>query len=244
MIELFRDPLWQFIGVIIGILALTATVVIFINQRKRKSLSYEVISSSSLLSVKEEIEGKLRILYEDSPVKKVHLIVLRIFNSGNTPIETDDYERPISMSFGEGARIISHEVTEALPESLRIDYVVEDERIVFSPCLLNNKDSYNLKLLVSDYQGHIDTDARVSGVNDMKEESPGYSTSLAVASISALISLGGIVNIDLSSEPFFTNQEAIGFGLILAGYLLMAVAFATNRRLRKRILRMYRRLLS
>ena len=58
MIELLRDPLWQFVGAILGFVAIGITIIIFWLQRTRKSLSYEILSNTSLLTIKEELEGK------------------------------------------------------------------------------------------------------------------------------------------------------------------------------------------
>ena len=54
MSEILRDPMWTFIGVIFAILAVFVTVLIFFAQRKTKKLSYEVVTNTQLIGVKDE----------------------------------------------------------------------------------------------------------------------------------------------------------------------------------------------
>lgn len=172
MNEMFRDSVWQFLQVLVAVVALAVTIVLSIHQR-RKRLSYEVISSSLLLSIREDIEDKIRIFYEDVEVRQVHLIVIQVVNSGNIPVESADFERALSLSFGEHSRIISDEITATVPEGLDIGYSVENGIIAFEPCLLNSKDSFTMTVLVSDYQGHVNIDARVVGVKEVEETGRG-----------------------------------------------------------------------
>ena len=76
MTEVLRDPVWTFVGAALAILAIIVSIFLWAIQRRKKTLSYDVISSFSLLSVREEIEGKLKVLFEENPVKNVHLLVV------------------------------------------------------------------------------------------------------------------------------------------------------------------------
>ena len=107
MVELLRDPLWQFVGAIFGLVAIGIAILIFWLQRTRKSLGYEVISNTSLLTIKEELEGKLQILYEKESVNNVQLIVIKLINTGNLPIASNDYELPLRLIFNIGLSQIS-----------------------------------------------------------------------------------------------------------------------------------------
>jgi hypothetical protein len=137
-------------------------IITFLKQRQRKELSYETISSTSLL--REEVGGKLKILYDDKIVEKVYLIVVRIANSGNAPIRSDEYERPISLCFGENAQVLTAEVSETNPKSLQPTLTIENTQVVLKPILLNSGDSITIKALVSQYGGQLSVDARIVGV--------------------------------------------------------------------------------
>src|SRR5688500_12158935 len=101
MQDIFRDQIWQFIGAILGLVALVATIIIYLLQRRKKSLVYEVVTSAPLLSMSDEVKGKVQILYEGSPVQLVHLLIINIFNDGNLGIQASDFERPLVFQFGE-----------------------------------------------------------------------------------------------------------------------------------------------
>lgn len=118
MMEFIRDPLWQFVGAVLALAAIIISILLFLAQRKRKSLAYEVVSQTALLSVAEELEGKLKILYQRKPVREVHLLILRLSNNGNTPILASDFVREVSIGFSNSTRILSAEVSETNPDNL------------------------------------------------------------------------------------------------------------------------------
>jgi len=50
MEELLRDQIWQFVGAILGFIAIIVTVILYIVERRRKSLVYKVLTYASLLT--------------------------------------------------------------------------------------------------------------------------------------------------------------------------------------------------
>ena len=250
MDQILRDPLWQFIGAIVALIALCATVAIFHFQRKRKVLSYQVTSSSSLLSVREEVEGKIKILYEGTPIWRVHLVVVRIHNSGNVPIQKSDYERPLSISFGEDSRILSAEVTETSPENLDVTIDPSEDCLILEPLLLNSRDSITLKVLVSEFRSDLEVDARIVGVKQVRCEDTRYTPSLLVISAGCLLGIGGAIYeiSEIGSRPprsfFGSGKVSIGIAACILGYTLIFIGFLTNRTLRKRFFESLRRAFS
>jgi len=136
-------------------------------QRRSKSISYEILSCTPLLSVKEEIKNGLQILFNDRPVRQVHLVLVRIFNSGNMPIPSKDYEQPISLGFGEQSRILTAEITEKNPGDLPALIDHEEGRVKLEPTLLNQGDAITLKMLVNEYD-NITVEGRIVGVKKIE----------------------------------------------------------------------------
>ncbi len=167
MIGFFRDPAWQFVGVVLALAALVVSLLIYWLQRQKKSLSYEILSKNQLLTVKEALEGRLQVLYEGQPAQNICLLFIRLFNSGNVPIPASDYERKISLSIGTSSKILSGVVTNVYPKNLAIDISIEENRVTLQPILLNSKDSVTLKLLVSDFNANITVDGRIVGVKSI-----------------------------------------------------------------------------
>jgi hypothetical protein len=241
MPELLRDPMWQFIGVVLALAAICVSVVLYLLQRRRKALVYEFLSRTPLLSMKEEVEGKLQILFDGEPVSDVHLVVVKIVNSGNVPITAHDYERPLALSVGAKAKILTAEVSETVPESLQALATIGPDRtdVVLTPVLLNGGDSATIKMLVSQFSGGIRVDGRIVGVKDIKRlrESP-------------LIFLLALAGIAMTMVGFFLllsgtlSEPWAPFFLIAGGYVLMIIGMLGSRQSRRmfRMMMMMRRM--
>lgn len=172
MFEIFRDPLWQSVGAILTLLAIFVSILLYRRQRKRKSLSYKIVSCAPLLSIGEEIKNGLQILYNNKPIQQAHLVLVEIFNSGNTPVTTKDYEHPITLKFGEQAKILTTEIAETAPPNLPASIKIEDEELVLLPTLLNEGDSVTLKALIENFD-ETNIDGRIIGVREIRQVSEG-----------------------------------------------------------------------
>jgi hypothetical protein len=75
--------MWQFIGVILAIIAIAITVILYWIQRQKRALSWQVVSNTPLLSIDKEIKGNLEVLYNRKPVQDVQLIIAKIINNGS-----------------------------------------------------------------------------------------------------------------------------------------------------------------
>ena len=169
--DVFRDAIWQFIGAVIGVLAIFASIYIFLRQRSKKSLAYEVITQTELLSIKDEIKGKVQVLFEGQAVQNVHLISMQIFNDGNVSIRASDFERPIRFSFGNRAIVLSADITDVKPKTLKPIMSTESNCIVIDPLLVNSGDAIYITLLLTQHDGTIKLDTRIEGVHEIKSGS-------------------------------------------------------------------------
>ena len=166
MIEIIRDPMWQFVGVVLVIII---PLILYLVQRRRKVLSWEIISNTPLLSIEEEIRGNLQVLFDGKPVQDVQLIIVEIINSGNVSIKSTDYERPISLDFGENAHILTAEVTETTPDNLDVSIDIEGTKVLLNPTLMNGKDSIAIKTIVSQFNDKITVEGRIVGVKEVQK---------------------------------------------------------------------------
>lgn len=225
MEELIRDPLWTFVGVVCAILAVVVTILIFFAQRKTKRLSYEITSNIQLLGVKDEIQGKVQVLYDGKEVKNVHLLTIKFTNSGNQSISSSDYERTLSIEVNSDAKILTHEVIEEVPENLGATVSLEGNKLVFSPVLLNAKDSFSIKTLISDFEGRPSIDGRINGVKSISKYSDGQWSFIITSLISFfLISVGAFSLIEQGVFDVLgmeVSASFIGGSLFVFGYILM-----------------------
>lgn len=238
MWEILRDPIWQFIGAVLALAAILVAVTLYLKQRRHKSLSYEIISSTPLLSLKDEIKGKLQILYEGKPIQQVHLIVARIINSGNTPIVLADYERPVSLSFGKEAQVLTAEVTKTSPDSLQASIKIEEKNVVLMPTLLNQGDWVVLKMLVTKFGGEIAVDGRIVGIREIRDlkETP---LRFFVLALSGFV----LVIIGFAGTTLSTYSPTFWFSLIMLGYFFALAALLSDPNYRKRFRKALRTLL-
>lgn len=168
MIDLLRDPVWQFGGALLALLAIVISIIIYFLQRQKKALSYSLVSTTHLLTDHEEFEGKLQVLYEGQPTQNISLLILKFINSGNVPITSNDYERQVSILLGENSKILSAVVIEMEPKNLDAEAIIDDNRIKIKEILLNPKDAITLKLLVSNFD-NFSIDGRIIGVKEIDD---------------------------------------------------------------------------
>ena len=164
MIELFRDPVWQFVGALLAAIAIGIAILLYYRQRRRKRLGYQILANTPVLTVDEQIRGKIKVSYEDIAVQSLQLLLLKIMNTGNVSIATADFERPLSISFGSEAKILSSELIASSPSDLSPSISSTAQGIAVAPLLLNPNDYFTIKALVSERQGDVSVTARIIGV--------------------------------------------------------------------------------
>lgn len=169
----WNDPAW--IGIYVGIIAIVVggivSFAIYWRQKdqNRKEITYSVISATSILSVHEEIKGKIEVLYDGKPVDNVRLIILGIWNSGNIPILPSDYLEPIRLDFGKETEILDVQILETTPSNMNVSLKWDNEIVKLEPFLLNKKEVVNFKVLLSQFNDEIHLYARIIGTEQIAE---------------------------------------------------------------------------
>ncbi len=169
--EILRDPIWQFVGAILAVIAIAISIYFFSLQRTKKSLIYDVLLDYPLLSSKSDLGNRVQILFDDKYVSNVYLFVIRIYNDGNIPILPADFVEPICFSFGNNSEILEVEVVESNPTNLNPKFQIARNTITLHPLLLNGGDTITLKLLLSKPEPHFEANTRIVGVNKLRKDS-------------------------------------------------------------------------
>ena len=85
------DPVSQFwIGVgslTLSGLAILVTIIMAVRGRQKKLLTYEVVSNTSVINVKNDVGEDITLLLEGKPVTNVRLYVIKVLNAGNVAID-------------------------------------------------------------------------------------------------------------------------------------------------------------
>jgi hypothetical protein len=166
------SPLWP---LLVGLAALVVAIVHYQRDRLRKRLTFRV-SDRSLLRVRSEVAGEVRITYLGEPVRRVHLVTVMFANAGNAPIPASDFEAPITISLPESGKLLTAEVADAQPSGLAPEVTRsttdDDPRIVVAPVLLNPGDSFTVTALVADFGRTVRVGTRIVGIPELLEDTP------------------------------------------------------------------------
>ena len=233
-----HDPV---LDLIIGIIVtIVVAFVVYLKQRSRKEIAYDVIANTPVLSIDKEVKGKLQVLYEGKPIDDARLVVLRIWNSGKSPISSIDYERPLTFDFGENSEVLDATIIETKPPDLKEDAAIEKSlnKAIVKPLLLNSNNSIKLKVLLTNFGGNIKASARISGINQIlppeefpirkrirnAEEELKFSSKIAVLSLASLVIYSILVfavfniqvNNDSKSNLLFSYHLPIIWNIILS----------------------------
>jgi hypothetical protein len=81
MIDVLRDAIWQFIGVILALIALLVTVWIYRKQKTRKLLVWDARSIVPLLRVDKALGDELQITFRGRAVTEAYMANIVLSNS-------------------------------------------------------------------------------------------------------------------------------------------------------------------
>jgi hypothetical protein len=167
--KIFKDPVWQFVGVVVAVIALIATVIIYLIDRPVKRLQVQILSNSPLISVNTDISSQIQILYNDKPVQSLSLILLRFENVGNEPIKETDYSEPIRILLSPQAEVGEVSVQETKPEGIDLNPKVSaTNQIEIAKTLLNPGDQVVIKVLALNNDGTLEVKARIAGISNLE----------------------------------------------------------------------------
>lgn len=232
--EIFRDQIWNFIGVFIAVISLLITIILYFFARNKKGLSYEIISQTPLLTSKEKHEGKIKVMYNETEVSDVKFLKIKVINTGNSGITASEYERPLRFIFATETKILSSEVVESNPETLTTELTISSNEIIVSPVLMNGKDSFTFKTILSEFDGdEIIVDARIKDIKCVKKLGENY-FNIVFALIGLILTITGLIQLirqdkSLHVESPWTFEKTISIFLIVLGYVFM-IAFFLRRK--------------
>jgi hypothetical protein len=234
--EWLRDPVWAFLGVVIGALI---SVVLFRLQQSRKALSYEIVSSTSLLSINDEVKSDVAILYKGKPVRNVHLIIVKIVNSGKLPILDADFVNPLEFDFGKKTELLSAEIMDTVPSNLQVSISLVSEVIKISPLLLNPGDSIKLKVLMSGYDDTLNVSTRVVGVKeitglDQTDKEKRVRRSYKIAIVVVIYGLMVALVLPILGAPQFVTVASVSGIVVQALWEIIVTKYAIIRASRYR----------
>lgn len=165
--DFIEKNLLELIAIIIAVI-IPSILYILQQSKQRKSIGYEILQDRLDIASNTAYDG-LRIFYQDKEVDHLFLYVIKIINSGSTHIASSDYETPIEICFGKKINLLSAELIEQEPKDLIIDMNLSNNSILIAPTLLNSKDYFIFKILVSGSpDSGIAIKARIKGIKKIE----------------------------------------------------------------------------
>lgn len=139
-----------------GVVAVLVSILVPLVSRRRKKLFFDVLCEAYLIERKSgtEAEGS-----EEQSKRTPVLFVIDLRNPlwgifnwlGGLDISPEQYERRISFTFGENARILEADVVKEKPQGIGADAIANhfpSEKLILKPTLLNQGDSIRLRVVV------------------------------------------------------------------------------------------------
>ena len=143
MLDILRDPIWQFMGVF----AFICPFIYAYFKRNKKILEYKIISKSKLISVDGSLQNKLSVLFDNKAIHYPILYIMEFANKGNIPIVKSDFDGPIEIVFPRGD-IISIDTDQQNTPYINANYKITGSVVSISPFLLNRNNVLSIKLIV------------------------------------------------------------------------------------------------
>lgn len=167
LLATLRDPAAR---TILAVLAVCVTISLFLwtQRQRRKALTYSV-EETRVLSVHEEVKGRIQILFDGTPTNDVSIIKIKVKNTGGEPIRASDFDRVLRFQWGQSARILLADVVSTRPLNLQPAVTAGVSELVLEPLLLNRGDCIEIKVLVSQ-GGAFSVDGRVVGIPQIKKQ--------------------------------------------------------------------------
>ena len=150
------------------IIILVALFIIFSLQIRKKTLTYTILTHASLVSDSDKAKDNIEIHYKGKVIPNVRLVEIRIKNSGNLPIKPEDYVEPLRIR-PYSSRILSGEVRDMYSVGASIEKELSNQsEIVLSKTLLNPKDFFDVRLLLSGGNADFSLVGRIVGVTTIQ----------------------------------------------------------------------------
>lgn len=168
-LEALRDPIWQSVGVLVAVVLGLVSIWIGYLAVRKKLLTYEINSASELATIKDDLNGRVSVLFDGKPVINTQLVILTLTNNGTLSISSNDFETPITVSFGKEIQLLTYSTEKERPVGLKPVLKETNNEIVIQPLLLNVGDHFSIKALVAGGIAKPVVTARIQGVREISE---------------------------------------------------------------------------
>ncbi|MBL8078390.1 MAG: hypothetical protein JNM55_10550 [Anaerolineales bacterium] len=226
--KIFKDPIWQFIGVVISIIAIFVALYISSTERPSKKLRVEVLSNNPLISVNTDVVKEIEIFYKNAPVQTLSLILLRLENTGNEPIAQSDYSEPIRIILSENAEVGEATIQETQPSGIKLTASkIASNQIELAKTLLNPGDQVVIKILAINNDDTLNITARIAGIQNVEVVSVLDSQTASKSSGNFFLFLFGGFGLLILWAMIWNSKSVVDWRIKNYGYNPALEAYAT-----------------
>ncbi len=146
MIEVLRDPVWQFIGVTVSLIAFIAPTIKKYYKKRKGGLSYSILEKNLIIRKERRSKTNVNLFHYSNKLYKINI---NIYNSSNRPITRSDFDSPIKLVFNGNMKITQYEIIKTFPENLDIKIDCYENQIIIYPTLINPNDEFIIQLSIN-----------------------------------------------------------------------------------------------
>ena len=231
MPDFLHDP--RFYGPLATSCGVLITLTLWLLSQRRKQLSYEILSNASLVNLLDDIKDRLTIQFDGAPVYDLHLVVVKIVNSGDVAIRSAEYEGKIAVVFSGDATILLADVEETRPKNLHERSLKDKEKkpliesfggqeVVLRPVMMNKGDYVKVRLLVNNPPGEPQLVGHIEGIHEFKRIKEQRMLPMVLANLGALTMVAALILLDPSRLFCQPLLNLLPYALMfLAGYIIL-----------------------
>jgi hypothetical protein len=148
--------------------AICVTLLLSLFNRKRKALSYRVLRNQPLFRLPERYRNRVQITVDGVIFQDVSLVIIEVANTGNEAIKREDFDTPLTFSFGPGSEVLSAQLLGTTPPDLGAVINIVGNQVSLSPLLLNQRDELAAEVILSTTANAITHTCRVVGIPNVR----------------------------------------------------------------------------
>jgi hypothetical protein len=167
ILTLLRDSSWGFAGALISLVAVAVGVWAVLREGKSLEVS---IDEHQLVGIKDDLGGKLHLLFEGVQKSEIWLVTVSFLKRGNKPVLPGDFDRPLTISLNNtNSEVLKISLRDVHPQQLTVECTKSSpSAVTIAPLVLNSGDRFRVELLVSDYaRSGVRLDYRIAGVPEI-----------------------------------------------------------------------------
>lgn len=183
-------------------------VITYYFQREVHQLDVVLMSNTPVVQIEERYSDGITVLYQTNKIEALNVLELAVRNSGNRPIENNDFKQPLTFTFN-GTVLPNPKLLDPAPKSLKPQLKhVKPNTLELQPLLLNQGDYFSFLVYLIDSKAPrspVDISARVSRIKEprfrVEADYPGKRTSRTeflswlIAALGVVISLISLITL-------------------------------------------------